>query len=180
MYDLEPNEIPSPIVGVRKRVDTEALAAELAALSEMDASDLRVEWQRLYRSHPPNKLSRDLLELGVAWKLQERVLGGLSAATKRQLSELARTMATKSDLAKARMVTLKPGARLVRAWGGETHEVLVVEDGFVWRGTTWRSLSVIAREMTGTHWSGPRFFGLTGTNAKSVAAAADTEGDDHE
>ncbi|MBU2580429.1 MAG: DUF2924 domain-containing protein [Alphaproteobacteria bacterium] len=175
-----PKEIPSSNVGARKCADTETLAAALATLSEMDASDLRVEWRRLHRSHPPKKLSRDLLELGVAWKLQERTLGGLSAATKRQLSELARTMATKSDLAKARKVTLKPGARLVRAWSGETHEVLVVEGGFQWRGTTWRSLSVIAREMTGTHWSGPRFFGLTGTIPKSVAAAADTEGHDHE
>ena len=180
MMDPTPEKISSPIVGARKCADTDALKIQLAALSEMDASDLRVEWRRLYRSHPPKKLSRDLLELGVSWKLQERVLGGLSAATKRQLDELARTMATKSDLAKARKVTLKPGAQLVGAWGGETHGVLVVDDGFQWRGTTWRSLSAIAREMTGTHWSGPRFFGLTGATTKSVAAAADTEGHDHE
>ena len=179
MSDSDPAEFPSPVVGARKRADLDALNAQLAALSEMDAPALRAEWRRLYRTHPPKLLRRDLLQLGVAWKLQERALGGLSAATKRQLDELARTMATKSDLAKARKVTLKPGARLVRAWGGETHEVLVVEDGFLWQGKTWRSLSVIAREMTGTHWSGPRFFGLTGTTTKSVAAA-DTEGRDHE
>lgn len=178
MMDPFPKEIPSSNGGARKRTDTETLNAALAGLSEKGASDLRLEWRRLYRSHPPKKLSRDLLELGVAWKLQERVLGGLSAATNRQLSGLARTMAAKSDLAKARKVTLKPGARLVRAWGSETHEVLVVEDGFVWRGRTWRSLSVIAREMTGTHWSGPRFFGLTGKTTRPVAAAG-TEGHDH-
>lgn len=101
-----------------------------------------------------------MLELGVAWKLQERAHGGLSAATKRQLADLARTMEANADLAKARTVSLRPGARLIREWNGETHEVLVVEDGFQWRGETWRSLSVIAREMTGTQWSGPRFFGL--------------------
>ncbi len=179
MSDPTHTEIPSLNVGARKRADNETLAAALANLSEMDASDLRAKWRRLYRSHPPKKLSRDLLELGVAWKLQERVLGGLSAATKRQLSELARTMVAKSDLAKARKVTLKPGVRLVRAWGGETHEVLVVEDGFVWRGKTRRSLSAIAREMTGTHWSGPRFFGLTDTTRKS-ATSAETEGHDNE
>jgi hypothetical protein len=179
MSDPDTADYPSSVVGARKRVDIDSLTSELAALSEMDAPELRVEWRRLYRSHPPKMLRRDLLELGVAWKLQERVLGGLSAATRRQLAELARTMATKSDLAKPRKVTLKPGARLVRAWGGETHEILVVEDGFQWRGKTWRSLSVIAHEMTGTHWSGPRFFGLTGTTKKS-AAAADTEGRDHE
>ena len=179
MSDPDTLDYPSSNVGARKRADIDSLTSELAALSEMDAPELRAEWRRLYRSHPPKMLRRDLLELGVAWKLQERVLGGLSAATKRQLAELARTMATKSDLAKSRKVTLKPGARLVRAWGGETHEILVVEDGFLWRGTTWRSLSVIAREMTGTHWSGPRFFGLIGTTTKS-AAAAETEGHDHE
>ena len=161
MSDPDPEEIQSSIVGARKRADSEARAAEqLDALSEMDAPALRAEWRRLYRSHPPKLLRRDLLELGVAWKLQERVLGGLSAVTKHQLAELARTMTTKSDLAKARKVTLKPGARIIREWNGATHEVLVVEDGFQWRGQTWNSLSVIAREMTGTHWSGPRFFGL--------------------
>ena len=179
MADPEPNEIPPLIVGARRRADTEALTAELAGLSEMDAPELRAEWRRLYRSHPPKLLRRDLLELGVAWKLQERVLGGLSAVTKRQLAELAQTMATTSDLAKARKVSLKPGARIIREWNGETHEVLVVQDGFLWRDKTWRSLSAIAREMTGTHWSGPRFFGLTGTTTKSVAAG-DTEGHDHE
>jgi hypothetical protein len=158
-------------LGARTPADPEALAAEVAALAGMTAADLRAEWRRLYRAHPPKKLSRDLLELGAAWKLQERVLGGLSAITKRQLAELARTMEAKSDLAKARRVSLKPGARLLRAWGGEMHEVVVIEDGFLWRGKTWGSLSVIAREMTGTRWSGPRFFGLD--KAKAGPAGRD-------
>jgi hypothetical protein len=161
----------APVLVARTRADNEALAAELAALAGLTAADLRAEWRRLYRAHPPKKLSRDLLELGVAWKLQERVLGGLSSVTKRQLAELARTMETKLDLAKARRVSLKPGARLLRAWGGETQEVVVVEDGFLWRGKTWGSLSVIAREMTGTRWSGPRFFGLD--KAKAGPAGRD-------
>ena len=88
MSDQESSEIPSSVVGARKRADLDSLNAQLAALSEMDAPELRAEWRRLYRSHPPRLLRRDLLELGVAWKLQERVLGGLSAATKRQLAEL--------------------------------------------------------------------------------------------
>ena len=134
MSDPDTSEYPSSVVGARKRADINSLTAELADLSEMDAPELRAEWRRLYRSHPPKKLRRELLVLGVAWKLQERVLGGLSAATKRQLDELARTMAAKSDLAKARKVSLRPGARLIREWDGETHEVLVVDDGFQWRG----------------------------------------------
>ena len=71
-----------------------------------------------------------------------------------------RPIASLAGMAKARKVNLKPGARLVRAGGGATHEVLVTEDGFVWGGKTWGSLSLIAREMTGTRWSGPRFFGI--------------------
>lgn len=147
-------------VGARERADTKSVEVGLVALEDMNAAELRKEWTRLYRSHAPKKLSRDLLQLGVAWKLQEQAFGGLSAACKRQIAELARTMEAKTDLAKARTVSLRPGARLIREWNGEMHEVLVVEDGFLWRGKRWRSLSVIAREMTGTHWSGPRFFGV--------------------
>ena len=153
------------------RADLAKLSAEIAALGELTYADLRLAWRRHYRVHPPKNIGRDLLELGIAWKLQERALGGLSATVKRQLAELARTFAAKSDLAKARRVSLRPGARLVRAWGGETHEVLVIEGGFLWRGKTWKSLSVIAREMTGTHWSGPRFFGLDKSARSEVAPA---------
>jgi hypothetical protein len=136
------------------------LSERLAALDAMTHADLRAEWRRLYRAHPPRKIGRDLLELAVAWKLQETVLGGLSPATRRRLAELADTLKAKGDLTKARAVKLKPGARLVREWHGRTHDVLVTEAGFLWRGETWRSLTAIAREITGTHWSGPRFFGL--------------------
>jgi hypothetical protein len=143
------------------------LAVKLAALPEMAAVDLRAEWRRIYRTHPPKRIGRHLLELGVAWKLQERAHGGFSAAMKRRLAELGKTMDEKGDLAKARAVQLKPGVKLVREWRGETHDVLVLEDGFQWRGQRWRSLSAIAREISGTHWSGPRFFGL---QAKAEAA----------
>jgi hypothetical protein len=159
-----------PAVPLLQRTDIEALAADLAALTRSDANALRLQWRRLYRAHPPRTLSRDLLELAVAWKLQERALGGLSATTRRQLAELARTLAARSGLAKLRKVTLKPGARLMRAWGGETHEVVVVDNGFLWRDKTWNSLSVIAREITSTRWSGPRFFGLDRTNTGALGS----------
>ncbi len=145
--------------------DAVKIAAAVAALAEVGVVSLRAEWRRLYRTHPPKKLSRDLLQLAVAWKLQERMLGGLGAPAKRRLAEAASHLTCGTDLPKARRVGLKPGARLVRQWGGQTHEVVVVEDGFVWRERTWKSLSVIAREMTGTRWSGPRFFGLNRARA---------------
>ena len=133
---------------------------EIAALAKISHTDLRIAWRKLFRAYPPKFLRRDFLEMGVAWKLQEKALGGNSATTKRQLSELARTLEAKSDITRARRHRLKPGARLIREWRGETQEVFVTEDGFLWRGENWRSLSVIARELTGTRWSGPRFFGL--------------------
>jgi hypothetical protein len=100
------------------------------------------------------------LELGIAWKLQAHLHGGLNAATGHQLNGIVHMLVLNADPIQKRTTTLKPGARLLRAWGGETHEVLVTEGGFVWRSKTWASLSIIAREITGARWSGPRFFGL--------------------
>jgi len=149
------------------------LAARLATLGQLTLTQLRAEWRRLYRAHPPKRINRDLLELAVAWKVQEKALGGLGTSIKRQLSSLAEMMEARGDLAIARAVTIKPGARLIREWHGETHDVLVLDDGFRWRGQHWRSLSVIAREITGTHWSGPRFFGLkVGKGPEPIRAAA--------
>jgi len=155
-------------VSAKRTTAAADLAAKLAALPEMAAVDLRAEWRQLYRAHPPQRIGRHLLELGVAWKLQERAYGSLSATTKRRLADLVKTMDEKGDLAKARAVRLKPGAKLVREWQGKTYDVTVLEDGFQWRGQRWRSLSAIAREISGTHWSGLRFFGV---QAKAEAAA---------
>ena len=161
--------IPANCPNLGGRASVANLEERLAALALMSHAELRAEWRRLYRAHPPQKVGRDVLELGVAWKLQEKALGGTSAATKRRLAELARVMESKGDLAKARAVRLRPGAKLVREWRGETHDVFVTESGFLWRGKSWRSLSAIALEITGAHWSGPRFFGL----ASAVKRAGD-------
>ena len=149
-------EIVSRVDGIQSQAGNEnSLSSELAAIAVMTYAELHVAWRRHYRAVPPKKMSRDILELGIAWKLQENKLGGLGTAVKRQIAELARTMEAKSDLAKPRAISLKSGARLLRAWNGLTHEVLVVEDGFLWAGRTCPSLSAIAREITGTRWSGP-------------------------
>jgi Protein of unknown function (DUF2924) len=136
------------------------LHAKLAAVAQMDAERLRTEWRRWYRALPPSRIGRELLLLGVAWKIQEQVHGGLSAGSKRRLAELAATMADGGNLVRSRAVRLRHGAKLVREWQGQTITVLVLEDGFEWRGGRWQSLSMIAREITGTRWSGPRFFGI--------------------
>ncbi len=113
-----------------------------------------------------------MLILAVAWKIQEQAFGGLSVATKRRLAELADGNGRSAKGEESQTARLKPGARLVREWQGRTHTVTVTEDGFHWNGMTWRSLTKIAGEITGSHWSGPRFFGLKGSRA-------DTKSDGH-
>lgn len=180
LLDNIPAEIVSRVGGIKSHAGNESsLSAELATIVTMTYSELHVAWRRHFRAVPPKKMSRDILELGIAWKIQENKFGGLGVAVKRQIAELARTMEEKSDLAKPRATSLKPGARLLRAWNGVTHEITVVEDGFLWAGNTWRSLSVIAREITGTRWSGPRFFGLKVTS-ESSALDHGTDVSDHE
>ena len=146
--------------GGRPHPASEDLSEKLTALAELDAASLRREWRRLYRSHPPLHIRRDLLVLAIAWKLQEKVHGGLTAAQKRRLAGIAEELKKGGDLSAGPTIRLKPGSRLVREWRGETHDVLVLEDGFEWNGEHRRSLSAIAREITGTRWSGPLFFGL--------------------
>lgn len=118
--------------------------------------ELRREWRRLHGMQPPKSLSRDLLLRGITYKIQERAFGGLSKSVLRKLSE-----APSNVVRPATPVRVKVGTRLVREWNGQTHTVLVHADGVEWRGKLYRSLSVVARKITGAHWSGPRFFGLT-------------------
>ncbi len=172
MLDSEIHPAGRPARADGRRSDAssdDAVAVKLQALADMNYDSLRAEWRRLYRAPPPKRVSRDLLMLGVAWKVQERAYGGLGATTKRRLAELAKTMEQDGDVTRSRVARLKPGAKLIREWRGETHTVIVLEDGFEWRGERWRSLSVIAREITDAHWSGPRFFGLNGKAEAQVA-----------
>lgn len=136
-----------------------AKSVDLDRLAEMSLEDVRSEWRRLYRMTPPKRLSRALLELGVGWKLQEAALGGHKRTVLRQLDQLASGLADGGEVTAPKVTILKPGARLVREWHGETHDVLVLDNGFEWRGETWPSLSAIATAITGARWSGPRFFG---------------------
>jgi hypothetical protein len=135
------------------------VAAELSRLEGLTNFELRSEWRRLHGTQPPKSLSRDLLLRGITYKIQERAFGGLSKSVLRRLSGAAPEVQG-ATIRKTAPVTVKPGTRLVREWKGQTHTVLVYADGIEWRGKRYRSLSVVAREITGAHWSGPRFFGL--------------------
>src|SRR5665811_1958181 len=127
--------------------------------AEASLDELRREWRRLYRSEPP-RISRDLLILGIGYRLQEIEHGGLGKATRRKLRTLANALRTTGRVGPTPGLSLKPGARLVREWHGRTHTVTVTEDGFEYAGTSYPSLTKIAKKITGAHWSGPRFFGL--------------------
>ena len=105
------------------------------------------------------RLSRDLLMRGMTYKLQERPLGGLSTSIIRKLERLNLDSEASDAQKLAPPISLKAGTRLVREWRGVTHTVLVHADGLEWNGRRYRSLTIVAREITGAHWSGPRFFG---------------------
>ena len=143
-----------------------------AAADTAGLEDLRCVWRRLYRSEPP-RISRDLLMRGIAYRRQELEHGGLSKAMRRKLKTLAKMVRTTGRIAPDPSVSLKPGARLVREWHGRTHTVTVTEDGFNYAGTSYSSLTKVARAITGARWSGPRFFGLVrdGRSAKDTVRA---------
>jgi hypothetical protein len=136
------------------------LSDQLDALTELPINPLRQHWSRLYKTQPPLRMSRDLLLLAISWKLQARSLGGLGASDKRKLAEIARKLDSEDNVAALNAIRLKPGTKLIREWHGDIHEILVLETGFEWNGDHHRSLTQIAFQITGAHWSGPRFFGL--------------------
>lgn len=140
----------------------------LEALADLTPSELRREWRRLYRSPPP-RLSRDLLIRAVAYRVQELRYGGLTKATRRKLASLQGAGDLGEQLAKARIRRIKAGTRLLREWNGRTHTVMVEKDGFTYRGQNYRSLSAVARAITGARWSGPRFFGVAKSKSNSDA-----------
>jgi Protein of unknown function (DUF2924) len=136
------------------------LGSQLEELDGLTNFELRNEWRRHHRKHPPPSLSRDLLLLGLAYKIQERALGGLSKSAIRKLSRASDMDPGVPRRKAVPRLELKIGTRLIREWNGQTHTVLVHSHGVEWRGKRYRSLSKVAREITGAHWSGPRFFGL--------------------
>ena len=109
---------------------------------------------------PHPQISRDLLILGLGYRLQEIDQGGLGRATRRKLQTIVKNLRKTGRVGSTPSLALKPGARLVREWRGCPHAVTVTEDGFEYAGTSYPSLTKIAKKITGAHWSGPRFFGL--------------------
>ncbi len=148
----------------------EALARQLVELESASPAELRIRWERAHKHPAPKWASRDLLLRALAYHIQEWAEGGLSQAALKRLAHLADPKGNGGRPPRPALSRLKPGTRLVREWRGAVHRVTVGEDGFDYHGARYASLSQIAREITGTRWSGPLFFGLrkTGSRAREV------------
>jgi hypothetical protein len=140
--------------------DATACREALERLPALDLGELRQQWRALYKTDASAHLSRQLLLRAIAYRMQEVALGGLRPEGQRQLRQFAEQLKESREGRIRPRPDLKPGTRLVREWQGRTYEVLVLDDGFSWQGTGYRSLSALARKITGTAWSGPLFFGL--------------------
>ncbi len=137
----------------------DALTAELVQLDGLGLAALRDLWRERLGS-PPRFASTELTRLWLAWELQAKVRGGYDLTTRRRLKQLCKSSKADATPTSAVLGTPKPGTVLTREWGGVTHRVMVLEEGFAWAGQNYRSLSEIATRISGTRWSGPRFFGL--------------------
>jgi hypothetical protein len=135
------------------------VAVVIAEMETEPTAVLRERWHQLVGSPAP-RVSPKMLRLALAWEIQARASGGLSRSCSRTLDQLGRSQ--------TRTRTVVAGMRLVREWGGRVHVVTIGEDQIIrWDEREWRSLSEVARAITGTRWSGPAFFGL---KTKAVAA----------
>jgi hypothetical protein len=137
----------------RQVTDPAAIEAEIERLRSCAPDALRRRWRVMFARTPPAALSKDLLARMIACRMQELAFGGLDRESLTFLDALARRIGPRPR-------QLKAGTVLVRDYQGERHTVTVDREGFDWQGTTYASLSAIARAITGTAWSGPRFFGL--------------------
>ncbi len=136
-----------------KAAVTEKLDANIAEITALDRTACLKHWREAFGRPPPKYLSPQFMQRVLIWETQSQMLGGVPVKTERVLKRLA--------AGKTPVPTAKAGSHLIREWNGRTYQVEVTGDGYVFDGKTWRSLSAIARHITGAQWSGPRFFGLT-------------------
>jgi hypothetical protein len=138
----------------------DSVEKQLEALPSLSRADLSKLWQQLFNSAPDPKIRRPAMIRFVSYRIQEQTYGSLSATSERRLRHLAGATAGVSNLKISSAPKIRPGTRLVREWQDQVHLVNVENKGYEYRGARYRSLSEIARQITGTRWSGPLFFGI--------------------
>lgn len=136
------------------------VAAQLSALPHLSAYKLRSLWAAHFDGPPRFQAQKGLLMLILAYHLQEKAYGGLNRTSQKRLHKLAEAVGKPSSSPNRTAVRPKPGTRLIREWKGDTHVVSVLDNGVEYRGKRYRSLTEVAGVISGTHWSGPVFFGL--------------------
>jgi hypothetical protein len=141
-------------------VSPSALVHEIEELREDTSDNLKQRWRALYGTEAPRRISRDLLIRALAYRIQEKALGGLKPSTRRLLIKVAGDAAARRPIEVTPEPSIKPGTVLLREWHGKQHQVIVRENGIGFNGKLYKSLSQVAYRITGTKWSGPLFFGL--------------------
>ncbi len=141
------------------------LKLAIARIQEMPLDALRAEWKRRLGKPAPMCRSKEVIRCLLAWAVQAEVLGGLTAETRSKLAQLGRRLERTGRTADLPRSSLMPGAVLTREWQGKVHKVYVLDSGYAYEGRRFDNLSVIARAIAGTRWSGPRFFGLRNNRA---------------
>ena len=147
---------------------SDAVARELLHVNTLGISALRALWKRRFRGEPPSIQSSDVLRRLIAWRIQVEAFGDLDAETTARIRSHARSHKKNGSVTYNALACLKAGTVLVREWRGIEHRVLVLDGGFEHRDRRYKSLSHVARAITGTNWSGPRFFGLEPKQVRSV------------
>jgi hypothetical protein len=127
---------------------------------EQSFKELKSEWEKQFKQPPPPKTRREFLSAHLRWHEQAKQHGGLSRKVKSQVKQLTQQLRNGVDLTPDTDLTLKPGTKLLREYKGRKYEVIVCESGYRYNGQQYKSLSKIAREITGTQWNGKLFFGV--------------------
>lgn len=148
---------------------TDEISAKIQQLRRLPKPELLALWQELFAKPPHPKLRRELMVPILAHRMQENAYGGLKLSTRKRLQRLAEELTPNLEASLRVTSQLRPGTKLLRQWQGELHEVMVGDEGFRYRGKHYQSLSEIAREITGTRWSGPAFFGLKQNRKESAS-----------
>ena len=144
------------------------MSNKIQALETATRQELTAQWVKAFKEPPSRYSSPDFLRINLAYHYQSQRQGGLSNKTQTQLQKLYLAFKENPNYRPpASKPRVKPGTRLVRQWQGTTHSVTVKSEGYEYQGQHHPSLSAIARQITGTRWSGPKFFGLTSESAKN-------------
>lgn len=136
------------------------LELEIARLRGLELTDLRKVWENHHGLPVPKTLRREMLVRSILWQIQTKAFGGLNPATRKYLVKVADAARSPAAKAPAPPLRIRAGTRLIRVWQNQTHTVTTLNEGFAWKGKRYRSLSQIARAITGTRWNGLVFFGV--------------------